>query len=637
MAVSCVFVKLEELLFCFVLMRSLLKLLTSLCSLAFIFAASAHQPAQGALESKQKPLTVTIAVADSLEAVTDDRSIEETINSLKQKLSSFFDIRKVSFLSADAKNFVAENKPDFVIATTGSSPFFSETADGSYRIATRKNPATEIASQSIGSTVVALKSRTDINSFDDLKGKTIAATLPVSVSGWLAFAGEVVDLGQDPRHFFKQTLFLNTLFPTLTAALWGGRADAVVLPACFLETLESSALADVSQIKVLNEKSTDVLHCRHSTALYPDVSFYGFRWTDESAARALTIALLSMTAETSTFEWRSNVAADSIDALFRKLEIGQYSFDKHFSLSRFYARFKREILIGLFLVLLLIGHGLVLQHLVKKRTAELSCALERQQRAEALARENRSRLGTLERRNIVNQMSGMIAHEIRSPVGAVMNFKAILDVVLPESIKKEQTVSAALSGIASETRKIAGIVDRVRNYAKSQKSAQKPCRLTAIVDKAIESVKAAAEVEIRIVKHFDCPEDKVLGDALELELLAVNLIKNAWQAQAPDAHPKVSISIDVCEQALAHRTDRSAHSRNAVVLTVSNPGKKLSDEEFARLSTIAESIKPEGLGMGLSIVRGICDSHAATLNFQRNPSGGVSVRVSFPALQDEQS
>ena len=191
-----VFVKLEEASFCFFLMRSLLKLLTSLCSLAFVCAASAHQPAQAALESKQKPLTVTIAVADSLEAVTDDRSIEETINSLKQKLSSFFDIRKVSFLSADAKNFVAENKPDFVIATTGSSPFFSETADGSYRIATRKNPATEIASQSIGSTVVALKSRTDINSFDDLKGKTIAATLPVSVSGWLAFAGEVVDLGR---------------------------------------------------------------------------------------------------------------------------------------------------------------------------------------------------------------------------------------------------------------------------------------------------------------------------------------------------------------------------------------------------------------------------------------------------------
>ena len=44
-----------------------------------------------------------------------------------------------------------------------------------------------------------------------------------------------------------------------------------------------------------------------------------------------------------------------------------------------------------------------------------------------------------------------------------------------------------------------------------------------------------------------------------------------------------------------------------------------------------------GLGMGLSIVRGICDSHAATLNFRRNPAGGVTARVVFAAADPDNS
>ena len=45
------------------------------------------------------------------------------------------------------------------------------------------------------------------------------------------------------------------------------------------------------------------------------------------------------------------------------------------------------------------------------------------------------------------------------------------------------------------------------------------------------------------------------------------------------------------------------------------------------------SVKPEGLGLGLAIVREIADNHSAALNFERRPGGGVTASISIEKLQ----
>ena len=98
----------------------------------------------------------------------------------------------------------------------------------------------------------------------------------------------------------------------------------------------------------------------------------------------------------------------------------------------------------------------------------------------------------------------------------------------------------------------------------------------------------------------------------------MNLIRNAAAASKESGRPKLGVSLE------------PAGKRWKV--TVWNNGLVLSDEQFTRLEHAAESTKPEGLGLGLSIVREIADMHSASLHFERLAKGGVRAELMIDRL-----
>ena len=67
------------------------------------------------------------------------------------------------------------------------------------------------------------------------------------------------------------------------------------------------------------------------------------------------------------------------------------------------------------------------------------------------------------------------------------------------------------------------------------------------------------------------------------------------------------------------------------VLEVSDNGPKLDDKAFGRLREISDSVKADGLGLGLAIVRDIADRHSAELVFHRGAECGLTVRLVMDA------
>ena len=109
----------------------------------------------------------------------------------------------------------------------------------------------------------------------------------------------------------------------------------------------------------------------------------------------------------------------------------------------------------------------------------------------------------------------------------------------------------------------------------------------------------------------------VLADKVELELVAVNLIKNALDAVAQVPTPRVTISVSAGDQ--------------VALFVVTDNGPEISEEDFSRLTQPFQTNKPNGLGLGLSIVYTIVERHGGRLAFCRGGHGrGLSVSVSIP-------
>ena len=72
------------------------------------------------------------------------------------------------------------------------------------------------------------------------------------------------------------------------------------------------------------------------------------------------------------------------------------------------------------------------------------------------------------------------------------------------------------------------------------------------------------------------------------------------------------------------------------LLIVSDNGRPIEEDLLRRLAESAPSTKEEGLGLGLSIVRGIVESHAGRLTFERGGTGSLSARVAIPVAKTSQ-
>ena len=421
-----------------------------------------------------------------------------------------------------------------------------------------------------------------------------------------------------------------------------GGTDVGILPACLLEAVAEKKLARTEGLRVINAK-TEGLRCLHSTDLYPGLSLVALGDTDEEKVRDVLGALLSLK-DIDGYEWFANVSDAPVLKLFQDLRVGPWAHLRDMSPGAIFLRYREEILFFLGILVLLILNEIRLHVLFKKRTQALSEALERNIRSEAEAAEARQQAAGLERRSVVSQMSGMVAHEINAPVGAIRAYCAVLRILLRNDEKKEERIAVALKGVEHEAEKVAGIVDRVRQYARTGRTEHAEVPLLRVIERGIRSARSELSEEKRerlsVKLHANGLEPVVLGDALELEVLFLNLVRNAASAAfgSQSEPPFVSVMINRVaaerpEESSGNELDpRPAPGESRIEVVIENSGAKLDDAAMARLAKLGDAIvpSPQGLGIGLGICRGIAEGHGASMKFARREAGGVVVVLSFP-------
>ncbi len=291
---------------------------------------------------------------------------------------------------------------------------------GARDLATAIMPPYNDPNFSDGSAIVVLNERKDLQKLEDLRGRRLAVNATVTFSGYHVPLGEIAKLGVDPLAFFSTTteVGIGASSPLVLNELKGGRADAAFLKQCLLEEHIRQNPAEKDFFRVLNRKDTEG-ECQRSTDLYPSWTIGSTRSTSPEVSRRVTSAILGMPARSGTLRWGVATDYTRVDDLFRTLRIGPYSYLREWTMKRFIDAFWPWLMLFAAGVAGLVLHSLTVGKLVQKRTRELHATLNAYAESQKETAEATRRLETMQKIGVVNQLSSILAHETRQPLGAI--------------------------------------------------------------------------------------------------------------------------------------------------------------------------------------------------------------------------
>ena len=554
---------------------------------------------------------------------------------------------------------------DFIITSSGHYAML-EQDDGASRIATLASPWSASPQLAIGSAVVVRRDAA-LHALADLAGKHVLAVAPEAFGGYQIAAREMLAAGVDPERDLDRLQFNG--FPTqqILLAVRAGRADAGIVRSCLLEQMIRSGELGAGELRVLAPLPHPGSSCQSSSRLYPDWPFAALRHTAATLSRQVAVALLTMAPTADGYSWAVPSDYGSVDELFRELRIGPYDYLRQWTFETALRRYWGLLLLALGLLVLWAVHTVRVEQLVAKRSAELLAA---QQRERGMADEAQARQAALDhtaRLAILGEMASAIAHELNQPLAAIGNFARGMARRIAAGRTETAPLLEGANEIAAQSERAADIMRKVRALAQKRAPERRRLDLTAVMDEAVALFRAA-HPQARVDWQAGAPAP-VLGDALQIQQVALNLLKNALDAQhsadGADGVGRVGAvgvggvdgGVDGLNGAghanhigggascVGNMDDvRTVAAGTPLVVTlrarerdwqvcVRDRGCGLAPEQFARLFEPFFTTKAEGLGLGLSLSKGIMESFGGTLSARPNDDGvGLSVCLTLPNL-----
>ena len=516
----------------------------------------------------------------------------------------------------------------FVLTNTGNYVDL-EARHGISRIVTLRMPSGSV----FGAVIFTRAGRADIETLADLKGKSFMAVQPEGFGGLQMAWRELKAHGLDPFKDFKTLKFSGFPQDNIAFAVLKGEVDAGTFRTETLETMAAEGKIRLRDFRVMNPRSHPGFPFLVSTRLYPEWPFAKLKNTPPELAQAVALALLQIPENAPAARaggdrgWTVPLDYTPVHELYRELRLGPYAELGEITVADLAKQYGHWIAAAI-LVLIVFGLWLLrTEQLVARRTRELSRAndeLERaaaeRHRAEAEARERRAELAHVHRLNTMGEMASGFAHELHQPFAAVVNYARGAVRRLKQNAAEPGELLAVLEQVAAQAERAAAIVRRIRAFIRKEEPRHVALDFNKIVRETAGLMTAEAEREgARLIFALANPLPRVHADAVQLEQVIVNLVRNAIEAMAEASSPVREITL---------RTMPAAEG--AVEIAVEDTGPGLPQLGRERLFEPFFTTKTDGLGLGLSISQSIVEAHGGRLTAAPRPGGGAVFRFTLP-------
>jgi heavy metal sensor kinase len=220
----------------------------------------------------------------------------------------------------------------------------------------------------------------------------------------------------------------------------------------------------------------------------------------------------------------------------------------------------------------------------------------------------------------IKQFSGDVSHELRTPLTII---RGEIEVLLRKERNKEEyqkTLKSTLEEAAYLERIIDDLLFLSRIEALEKKEFDKSAQLDEILLKVVESQELAAKNKGITLDVTKVDPIKIRGEEILLERMVTNIIDNAIRYTQPGGNVEVSLEKKDGTPTLQVQDSGIGIPRESLPLI------------FDRFYVVDKSRFKEtgGLGLGLSIVKQVADSHGAKIEVESEVNTGTSFLIRFP-------
>ncbi|WP_116609934.1 sensor histidine kinase [Paraburkholderia unamae] len=239
--------------------------------------------------------------------------------------------------------------------------------------------------------------------------------------------------------------------------------------------------------------------------------------------------------------------------------------------------------------------------------------------AEADATERRGELARAARFATVGELSASIAHEVGQPLGAILSNADAAELLIKASHVDGTELEEILSDVKRDALRANDVVQRLRSLLQKQGIAFQPQPLDGALQCALKLIAPEAKRRnIGVETQFEAGDAQIMGDAVQLQQVVLNLAINAMDAMH---------ETDPASRVLTIATKRVSHG---VAFVVADRGCGLGGVGVRRLFEPFYTTKPHGMGLGLSIVRSIVEAHHGRIDVAARDGGGTEFTVWLP-------
>jgi len=268
----------------------------------------------------------------------------------------------------------------------------------------------------------------------------------------------------------------------------------------------------------------------------------------------------------------------------------------------------------------------------RKRAEELGVAYKELQSTQQM-------LVQAEKMAAVGQLASGIAHEVKNPLGIILQGVNYLEQEIRPAQNDQQDVLQMIKEAVLRSDKI---VRDLLNFSRQAPLEAKPRDLNAVLRTALELVgKQLTLSNIKVTERLAAALPVVLIDENQMKQVFINVILNSLQAMPRGGEVILRTRlVDVrrlADEMAARARQLFRPGEAAVLCEVEDTGTGIPKDKLGKVFDPFFTTKPagQGTGLGLAITRSIVEKHRGVIAIDSEEGRGTTVRVALPVAPSD--